>query len=227
MDYVVFIHGAGGGAWEYDKWRPTFRKAGWTVIARDLQPAAGGLEFTTFEDYTAQVRSWLPKKWRRLVLVGASMGGPLALKVAETVRPSAIILVNPAPPLGIRKSVVQTQVSPIMRWKGGPIADTRAALPDGDEATIRWAVPRWRDESGAVLRQLREGISLFPPLKPTLVVIGEKDTDVSPSSSRATAKWADAEILSLPNTSHIGPLMGKKAARIASQLIAWIRKRLD
>ena len=48
---IVCIHGAGGGGWEYAKWDPIFRAAGYRVIANDLVPVAagalhGGLGFT-------------------------------------------------------------------------------------------------------------------------------------------------------------------------------------
>jgi pimeloyl-ACP methyl ester carboxylesterase len=38
---AVMIHGAGGGGWEWDAWRPVFEHGGWDVIAADLMPSKG------------------------------------------------------------------------------------------------------------------------------------------------------------------------------------------
>src|SRR5688572_26435522 len=97
---VIMIHGAGGGGWEYDLWKPVFEQAGYRVIARDLVPAKGGLEQTRFEDYVRQVQLWRPVSGK-VILIGASMGGILTLKSAELEDPDAIVLVNSAPPKGI------------------------------------------------------------------------------------------------------------------------------
>ena len=119
---VVMIYGAGGGGWEYDRWRPVWARAGWQVITPDLQPARGRLDQTTFEDYTTQVRNWIPRKRRRLVIVGGSMGGLLALRVAQDVKPDALILVNSAPPAGVGEARTEKHYPPIVKWANGPIS---------------------------------------------------------------------------------------------------------
>jgi pimeloyl-ACP methyl ester carboxylesterase len=225
-DVVIMIHGAGGGGCEYDLWKPVFERAGWKVIARDLQPVEKGLEATTFADYVAQVKQWIPSRRRRLALVGASLGGILALKVAETVSPDALILINSAPPAGVGKPRRVTKYPPVIRWANGPIQDTRDALPDGDEATVQWAHPQWRDESGTVLNMVRQGVAARKPVVPTLVIIGENDTDIAPELSLALARWANADVHQYARTSHIGPLFGKRAEEIATAAERWLRARI-
>ena len=224
-DVVVMIHGAGGGGWEYDRWRPVFERAGWRVVARDLVPAKAGLAATRFEDYLRQVLSWVPKRHGRLVIVGASMGGVLALKAAETLHPDAVVLVDSVPPAGVGGWRKGKPYPAIIRWKNGPLKDTRDAMPDSDEATILWAWPRWRDESGEVLNQIAKGIPARPPACPTLVVLGEDDTDVPYATGLAIAEWAGADIQAYASTSHVGPLMGRRAAEIADAARRWIDAR--
>ncbi|HWA83232.1 MAG TPA: alpha/beta fold hydrolase, partial [Fimbriimonadaceae bacterium] len=72
---AVMVHGAGGGGWEYRFWQPVFEKAGYRVVARDLVPAKGGLEKTTFDDYVDQICRAGGE--HPAVLIGASMGGVL------------------------------------------------------------------------------------------------------------------------------------------------------
>lgn len=216
---VIMVHGAGGGGWEYRFWAPIFEKAGWRVVARDLVPAPGGLARTTVDDYLRQIVAWTPHRHGRLVLVGASMGGPLALAVAHRLKADAVVLVNPVPPFGMARK----PSPPVVRWAHGPYKDTVDAMPDSDEATRRDAWPRWRDESGAVLNRLARGLRPLRPHCPILVVISGRDTDVAPSLSRATARRLRADVSTLPTASHVGPLLGTDAPKVAESVLRWLR----
>lgn len=218
---VVMIHGAGGGGWEYDLWKPVFEKAGYRVVARDLLPAVGGLGATRFEDYLRQVQMWRPVSGK-VILVGASMGGLLAMKSAELESPAAMVLVNSTTPAGVGQMRKGALAPPVIRWANGPLRDTEISMPDSDRKTILWAWKKWRDESGAVVNEIRGGIPVRKPSCRTLVVIGEKDTDILPSTSRKLAKWAGAEVLSYPGMSHVGPLMGTRARKVAGDIVAWL-----
>ena len=219
LDTVIMVHGAGGGGWEYRFWAPIFQKAGWRVVARDLVPARGGLARTTVDDYLRQIAAWTPRRHGRLVLVGASMGGPLALGVSRRLRPEAVVLVNPVPETGMaRKSSPR-----VVRWAGGPYGDTVGAMPDSDEATRRFAWPRWRDGSGAVLNRLARGLRPERPRCRVLVVVSGKDGDVPPVLSRATARRLRADVSTLPNASHVGPLLGRDAPAVAGSVLRWLR----
>lgn len=219
---VVMIHGAGGGGWEYDHWKPVFERAGYRVVAKDLMPASGGLAQTRFEDYLRQVQFWRPPAGK-VILVGASMGGILALKSAQLESPSAMVLVNSTTPFGVGPKYVGQQAPPVIRWANGPLKETEDAMPDSSRQTILWAWKRWRDESGAVVNEIRKGIPVSKPVCPTLVVIGEADTDIPPATSRALAKWAGADIHSYPGMSHVGPLMGTRSWQVASNIVNWLR----
>ncbi len=218
---VVMIHGAGGGGWEYDFWKPVFERAGYRVIAKDLMPAAGGLAHTRFEDYLRQVQFWRPPSGK-VILVGASMGGILALKSAQLETPAAIVLVNSTIPLGVGPKRKARNAPPVIRWANGPLKETEDAMPDSDSKTILWAWKLWRDESGAVVNEIRNGIPATKPTCPTLVVIGEKDTDIPPATSQALAKWAGAEVHPYPGMSHVGPLMSRRAKEVAGKVVGWL-----
>ena len=162
MGVVVAVHGAGGGGWEYELWRPVFQEAGYVFIATDLQPSPDGLAATRAEDYLDQIHSWIPQH-ERLILIGASMGGLFALKVAELLPPAALVLINSLPPSDVAESRPLKTYPPIIEWENGPLAETQAALFDSDETIVQWAWPRWRNESGAVLQQLH---GPFPVQRP-------------------------------------------------------------
>ena len=218
---VVMIHGAGGGGWEYDHWRPVFERAGYQVIARDLLPSKSGLAETTFEDYVRQVQFWRPVTGR-VILVGASMGGILALKSASLEPVEAIVLVNSVPPKGIRTRAAYVY-PPVVKWANGPLKDTEVSMPDSSRETILWAWKRWRDESGSVMNEISRGIPLPPPTSRCLVVISEEDTDIPPSVSLKLAKWAKADVRRYTRMSHVGPLLGTRSRKVAADVIAWIK----
>ena len=89
---VVMIHGAGGGGWEYQYWKPKFEQAGYRVEAPDLMPAKAGLAQTELRDCVAQTVRVCGT--RPVILVGASMGGVIVLAAAPKVKARAVMLVS-------------------------------------------------------------------------------------------------------------------------------------
>lgn len=225
--HVVFIHGAGGGGWEWRTWQAEFEARGWPTMAPDLQPAPGGLAATTIEDYVEQVVALLePRAAGASVLVGASMGGVLALKAAERVRPAALVLVNSVPPAGTPGWPRQPAEFPaVMPWSTtSTLEGTRASMPEADEETVLWAHARWRDESGAVLQALHGGIRASPPSVPSLVLIGAADQDVPPGVGTALAERLDADAMRFAGVSHVGALLGQRAPLIARLAREWLEE---
>ena len=156
--------------------------------------------------------------------MGASLGGILALQVAQALTPAALILVNSVPPAGVGMGRASAPRPAIVRWANGPLAETRAALFDSDEATIQWAWPRWRDESGAVLNQIAAGIPTAPPACPTLVILGEQDTDIPYQTGLSLAAWASADVVLYQGMSHVGPLLSRRAQEVARMVAVWCRQ---
>jgi pimeloyl-ACP methyl ester carboxylesterase len=226
VDVAVMVHGAGGGGWEYHLWQPVFEKAGWVVVSPDLMPNEGGLESTRFGDYQAQVIEWSRRRGGRLVLIGASMGGILSLKAAETVAPDAVVLVNSTTPRGVVPPSRREPAPPVIRWANGPREETEVAMPDSDETTIEYAWKRWRDESGAVVNEIRTGIEARKPVCPVLVVLGQKDTDIPYTTGLELARWAGADVHLYAGMSHVGPLMGTRATEVTQGVLEWLRRRL-
>jgi alpha-beta hydrolase superfamily lysophospholipase len=219
---AVFVHGAGGGGWEWATWARVFAAHGHPVLAPDLQAGAAGLAATTLDDYAAQVREWIARArdtdaGRRVVLVGASLGGLLALMNAAGA--DALVLVNPMPPAGLPGDAPQADVVP---WgRDARLSGTRRAIPDADDAAALHAFRHWRDESGQVLRQARAGVACPPFRAPVLVMASAADTDVPPDASAALATSLGASLLRLPG-SHVGPLLGRQAAGAAAQAVEWL-----
>ena len=226
---AVFVHGAGGGAWEWAIWQRVFTAYGWSVVARDLQPAQSGLAQTHLQDYAQQVEDWARAESnrkqdepRRIVLVGASLGGLLALIAAPRIAPAALVLVNPLPPADIEPQCEPRQLPDIVPWGSArSFASTYRAMADADDAARRFAFRRWRDESGAVLREASIGVVVEATACPVLVVASELDADVPVATSRALAAASGASFRLLRGANHLTPLLGRTAGEVAGEAVAW------
>ena len=224
---VVCVHGAGGGGWEWAIWARVLAHRGFAVIAPDLKPSVAGIEKTSFADYRDQVLEWCRGAGEGAVLVGASLGGLLALAVAHAVRPAALILVNPLPPAGVLARPLHEPWPAIVPWaRTRSLASTQRAMPDADDAARLFALRRWRDESGSVLNEARDGIAVEAPRCPTLFLASEDDADLPPAAVRALAVQFSADFRSLPGASHVGPLLGRTAAAVAAETSDWLAERI-
>lgn len=219
---AVFVHGAGGGGWEWAAWARVFAAHGHALLAPDLRPGPEGLAATSLDDYASQVREWLATArgaapGRGVVLVGASLGGLLALM--NRAQADALVLVNPMPPDG---SPGPGGAADIVPWgREASLAGTRRALPDADDLAALSAFRRWRDESGLVMRQARAGVDCADAPSPALVMASADDADVPAERSAALALSLGASLLRLPG-SHVGPLLGRQAAAAAGQAVEWL-----
>lgn len=223
---VLAVHGAGGGGWEWRLWAPVLAARGWRLHAPDLVPDPAGLAQTGFRHYQAQVEGAAQALPPPVVLLGASLGGLLALAAAARVRPAALVLVNALPPAGTGARLPPRRWPPVVSWSQAALSGTVADLPDADLASARWAHRRWRDESGAVLAQAWAGVAVAMPACPVLVLTGALDRDVPPPVSRALAAHLDADRAEVDGCSHLGILLGARAALAAALVAAWLDARL-
>lgn len=221
---AVCVHGAGGGGWEWAVWGRVLAACGWDVLAPDLQPIDAGIAATRLDDYRAQALGWCTTPVD--LLIGASLGGLIALSIAAQVQPSVMVLVNPLPPRGfLSKRLVRETYSSVVPWgRSRSLSSTRRALPDADDASCIAAFRRWRDESGAVMNAALAGIDVVAPRCPLLILASGNDDDVPPESTSTLAQSLGADYELLPKTSHVGPLLGRNATRIAQRVADWAER---
>lgn len=222
---ALLIHGAGGGAWEWNRWRGVLEAHALDVRAMELQPAASGLAATAWQDYVRQVRTAARELQRPRVLVGASLGGLLAVSCAGEA--DALVLVNPLPPASWHRRLAAREWEGVVRWqRNARLASTVAAMKDADDASALFAFRHWRNESGRVMNEAYAGVEAARPDCPALFVVSGQDEDIAPEIISAWAQTWEADRLETIASSHVGPLLGRQANRVATQAVAWLN-RLD
>lgn len=223
---VVFIHGAGGGAWEWSIWTRVWAAAGWCEqLAVDLQPVEAGLAATRFDDYLDQVSRVAAD--RPVVLVGASLGGLLALCAAPQLDCRALLLVNPLPPAEDAADwTAPAWAGDIVPWgREASLAGTRRAMAGSDDDAALFAFRHWRDESAAVLRDACAGRQVSPPGCPLLVVASNEDGDVPAACSARLSLRLGGSLLRYPGD-HLEPLLGRTANGTAAHAVSWLNAAL-
>ncbi len=69
------------------------------------------------------------------------------------------------------------------------------------------------------------------PACPVLMVISGADSDIPATLSQQTAQVLGASVIFLPQASHVGPLLGRDAATVAAEAVAFLngpfRRRIN
>jgi len=237
---VFFIHGAGGGSWEWKIWNDVyhlkFQNGNFNFKFIDLVADARGLQFTSFHDYVEQALNAIGC-CKEFLLVGASMGGLLALKLCEILqsRVKALILVCTALPKfdsndkSTNTIMKELKSFDIIPWSSGPLSDTIKSLPDSCNEMHNFAHSKWKDESGLVVHEIKSGISISfnsLPSCPKLMIIPEDDDTISADSQQLLAKQLSADSFRYNGMSHVGPLLSIRAVEVASDALHWLERRL-
>ena len=222
--HALLLHGAGGGGWEWSLWRGALAASGIDAVAPDLLPTPAGLAETRYEHYLQQAKAALVALPRPRAVIGASLGGLLAMECADAA--DALVLVNPLPPAPWAASLPPREWPDLVPWqREARLASTRRAMPDSDDATALFAFRHWRDESGAVLRAAHAGVLVTGPRCPALCVVSRQDEDVPPPVTRALAAEWGMDLIEVESPSHVGPLLGRRATDTAARVSAWLSAR--
>lgn len=209
---AIFIHGAGGGSWEWQLWQPVFEAWGIESIAIDLEPNANGLENTRFEDYRQQVQSVATEGD---TLIGASLGGLIAMATHDV---AARVLINPMPPLAMIDEPAAKDLPAIIPWSTLGFRSHQRSMGNAYAATVLATHGRWRDESGRVLTDAFNGIVAHPDGTPTVVMASELDEDIPAQTSMQLALNWKADLWQLRGETHLSPLLGRNATTLAERV---------
>ena len=202
---LLLVHGILGGAWYWAKYQHFFAERGYASYAPNLRGRAGSrpvadLGRVSLADYVEDALGVAAALGAPPVVLGHSMGGLIAQKLAEAAAVRAAVLLNSAPPRGIPitgLALIRRQLKhagAILRSR--PLVATPA---DNDVLTLN-RVPaeerpalnaRFVPDSGRVARELSLGAVAVDARRvrcPVLSVSAADDQFVAPAIGRRIAR---------------------------------------
>ncbi|TGB02152.1 alpha/beta hydrolase [Halobacillus salinus] len=192
---IVIVHGAFEHSGRYETLAREFQKDGFTVIYGDL-PGQGETDgkaghIKSFQQYIEAVGSWIEgaDASKPVFLLGHSMGGAVAIRTMQTLKPNVRGVILSSPAAGILNGAGQPleaisklldKVTPSMRVKSPmkPEAVTRnkkVIEQDLQDPLILDKVSvRWYHEFRRAIKQAFKQIEEFPDV-PLLIMQAEED----------------------------------------------------
>jgi pimeloyl-ACP methyl ester carboxylesterase len=234
---VLLLHGMFGGAWYWEKYQALLARSGYASHAINLRGHHGSrpvpdIGKISLGDYVADALE-VARALGRPIVIGHSMGGLLAQKVAEAGACRAAVLLASAPPrwippvswLLLRKQVKYTRqlllFEPLLphRRDTDVIMFNRTPLADRD-AFFQRLVP----ESGRAGFELTFGVvGVHAPrvTVPMLVAAGRDDHFVVPRVARALARKYNAPLRLYATFAH--HIMAEPGwEQPASEIVQWM-----
>lgn len=216
---LLLVHGMNGGSWYFENYLKAAAAAGWDTWAVNLRGHWGSrpvpdLGKVSVLDYVEDVRDCLRALGPAAVL-GHSMGGLIAQKIAEGGAVTAAVFVTSAPPRGI--IVLRWGVLSRM-WRYAPAilagrtfqpspGDAAALIANGlSRETQERLYPRLVPESGRAARELAlgsVGVDAGRVRCPTLVVGAELDAITPAAVQRKIAAKYGATYLEAAGHAHM------------------------
>ena len=244
---LLFIHGSFASAWLWDEYfLGYFAEAGYPSYALSLRGHGGSAGQEAVDDaglfeYAQDVLSVAGSFDQPPVLIGHSMGGPVALKALEQMEAAGLVLMNAVPPYGLWSSALHLAFSKpwlynqiLMIQTLGPGAASRGALREllfhGPLEELQEArfFASLQQESKRVVIDLM-GLNLpridHRDLPPALVMGGTQDVMVPSSDVMATAKLLRAEIEILDGLGH-AMMLEQDWIRPAEALKDWLARAI-
>lgn len=214
---LLFVHGAFVTHESFAPWLARLGAAGWRGVAPSRRGRLGvgpaqarGLRV---EDYVDDTRRVIDALGEAPVIVGHSLGGLVAQRLAEEGRAAALVLLAPAPAtrLAAQPVAIPALLPMVPRiLAGAPVRPSCAScenlalnrVPKEDRARTHEGLVH---ESGAAYRDLIFGKVRVDPRKvqcPVLVLSGSDDHIISPAQARWTAERYHGELEILDGHGH-------------------------
>ena len=223
---LLFVHGELSGSWLWERYLGYFAARGWEGHALNLRnhfwSQTADPATLSFDTYTEDVVATLERFGSGVVLVGHGMGGLLALKAAERMPISGLVLLSsemprelrvPARPHELRK-IPDVYGKAMIGWETLPerlLRDERdLTLPD--VLRIHHLLGQKPHEAGAARRQMLAGVPIDRrgvQEIPCLVVGAGLDRTVPMAESERLAEWLDAAYEPFAAHSHYGLVAGE------------------
>lgn len=234
---LLLLHGLAGGAWHFERYLEFFARRGHPTYALELRgregsrgvDALGRVRIGEYVDDALELAAHLGQP----AVLGHSMGGLLAQKVAEAGLASAVVLLCSMPPRGIRIGGWQLAVRQLRHLRpmllGRPL---EAAPADLEYMTLHLLPPeeraalarRFGPESGTVARELSLGglaVDAGRVRCPMVTISTREDRFFPPRVGREIAARYHIPMWEYAGHGHF-PVMEPGWERIAADIERWL-----
>ena len=239
---ILFIHGILAGPWYFENYQRFFAERGYPSIALSLRGRPGSRRVAdiariSLKEFVADALE-VARGMGRPIVVGHSMGGLIAQRLAEEHVSDTVVLLSSAPPRGItiatpRLILKQLKHLPTL-LRLSPLLPSRA---ESDDLIFSRMPPNTRAELHAQLipdsalaaRQISLGAVAIDERRvrcAMLVAGGMEDRFVAPRVARQLAIKYGAPCWQYPHNAHFLP-MEPGWDRIAADVESWISRQLD
>ena len=223
---LLFVHGELSGSWLWERYLGYFAARGWEGHALNLRnhfwSQTADPATLSFDTYTEDVVATLERFGSGVVMVGHGMGGLLALKAAERMPISGLVLLSSEMPRELRvparphelREIPDVYGKAMIGWETLPerlLRDERD-LTLADVLRIHHLLGQKPHEAGAARRQMLAGVPIDRrgvQEIPCLVVGAGLDRTVPMTESERLAEWLDAAYEPFAAHSHYGLVAGE------------------
>jgi pimeloyl-ACP methyl ester carboxylesterase len=233
---LMFVHGELAGSWVWERFLNYFAGRGWEGHAVNLRnhhwSQTADPATLSFDSYVEDVVSALDRLGPTTVAIGHGMGALLALKAAERVAISGLVLIAPQMPRDLRpparpyelREVPEVYGRSLIGWETLPerlLRDDRD-LTLNDVLRIQHLLGQKPHESGLARRQVIAGIPVDRRVVsevPRLVIAGGLDRYTSLDDAERLSAWLDSEFEPFGAHSHYGLIHGETSFQQVAEAV--------
>ncbi len=229
---ILFIHGAWGGKYQFEKWIQFAAHEGYESYALDLrghgESPCDDFQNTSLEDYAKDIET-IARAVGPCYVVAHSLGG-LALQLAASrcisIQKAVFVASAPAGVFGHSKYGIRifSYIGDFLSWK--PIAikrnDALRFLFDYSSAYKKFDFTI-RESPRAILDRGLGRVRVQSLLCPSLVVAAENDRAVPLSSEHAIARKYGSDYVQIPNIGHM-LMMEEGWERPIREMLRWLEQ---
>lgn len=209
---ILFVHGMFGSDWYWEQWMKLALNDNWDVYVINLpghheSKISGHLGQQSVNDYIATTTT-VVQELKIDIVVGHSMGGLIAQKIASLTQLRAAIFITSAAPKGI--TVLSWKLLKTMSKYTWPMLTNKPFIPSkkdlqafflnntSDQEIIQFALSMFAPESGKAARELAFSLIPVSTLKcPSLVMGGTRDIFTPLWSQKKIAKKFKADFFEI------------------------------
>jgi len=234
---VLLVHGSFGSARMWMGYIKPLMEAGNAVYAVDLAGhgmSKGRLATATMDTYLQNVKDVIEHAKIQPVVIGHSMSGLTALMAAADGTAKKVVSIDPSPSKEVQGEKSTEGIPEVYNAgdAGMPMEDEAKmkALHDIPKEMMMKMQEMLGDESGAARKQRKLGVSVPKEAldgKEVLFISAEDGASlpfgISNESTQKMAKYYSKAIITVPDATHPGILMGEHAPEAIKAILDFIR----